>query len=76
MHAYLYGMAIKKAESVSIAKKKQDKMSFQPDKGYRDIMDKAIKDEIYGPKRNYSFIINEGLKLLFERDGLLLKPKK
>lgn len=56
--------------------KKQDTMTFQPKGGYRAIMDQAIEDETYGDNRSYSYIINKALKLLFETDDLLPKPKK
>lgn len=56
-----------------MAATKQDKITFQPDPGYREAMEKAIAENVYGEKRSLSFIINKALKQLFEKDGLLPK---
>lgn len=51
--------------------KKQDRITFQPDPGFRELIEKVAKDGRYGPRRSISFVINRYLEEGLKRDGAL-----
>lgn len=53
----------------------QRRFTLQLDKGYRQILDEAVKAKRYGLKASAADIVNEALRRMFEADGLL-KGKK
>lgn len=69
-------MATKQTPMADSGKKKQEKVTFQPDPGLMDTVDKALAADFFGPKRSRSFVMNHYLRQGLERDGFLPKPKK
>ncbi len=69
-------MAIKDEKVAEAPKPKQEKITFQPDKGYKAIIAKIREDRHMGPKASEADVINEYLRQGFERDGYLPKSKK
>lgn len=63
-------MENKKAQfEEEIPKKKQEKIGFQPDPGYKGIIAEIRADKVLGLKASEADVINEALRRLFEQLG-------